>query len=154
MPVTRVLVHGRCRKVGSESMTSGTGRVGWIMSVVVGGDEVEESKTFIGWVGHDNGELVDWITVDTAALGDSMVGTRAVSTSGINVEMGIEYMYPVDIGDSGVIGDRTSELMLIMTVAQISKGVEGVAAVEEIRCLIQTTGMSERVSPVINNTIE
>jgi hypothetical protein len=124
------------------------------MTVVVGGDKVEESKTLIGWVGHDNGELVDWITVDTGTLGDSMVGTRAVSTRGINVEMGIEDMYPVDIGDSRVVGDTTSELVLIVTVAQISKGVEGVAAVEEVRCLIQTTGMSERVSPVIDNTIE
>lgn len=154
MPVTRVLVHGRCGKVGSESMTRVTVSVGWIMVVVVGGDKVEESKTFVGWVGHDNGELVDWVTVDTGALGDTMGGARAVSTGGINVEMGIEHMYPVDIGDGGVVGDTTSELVLIMTVAQVAKGVEGVAAVEEIRCLIQTTGMSERVSPVVNDTIE
>jgi len=49
--------------------------VGWIMRIVVGGDKVQESKTLIGGVRHDDGKLMDWVRVDAVILGDAVIVT-------------------------------------------------------------------------------
>lgn len=121
--------------------------------VVVSSDKVQESKTFVGWICHDDSELMNLVRVDTRFSCDR-VSTAAAVSGAINVDVGIENVHPVDIGGKRMCGDSTTELVLKIRVGQVSERIEGGTSIIVVRCFIETTSVTEGESPVVNDTIE
>jgi len=133
----------------------------WVMRIVVGGDKVQESKTLIGWVCHDDGKLMDLVRVDTIILGNSVIVSGTLTSTvriAVNMNVRIENMDPVDIGLAGgnVVFDvvRIWIVMIIHGVGQVAERVEGGGSVEIIGDFVKTAGMSQGVTPVVDDAIK
>jgi len=128
---------------------------------MVGGDKVQESKTLVGGVCHDDGKLMDLVRVDTIILGNSVIVCCTLTSTvriAVNMNVRIEDMHPVDIGLAGanVVLDvvRIWIIMIIHGVGQVAERVEGSGSVEIIGDFVKTAGMSQGVTPVVDDAIK